>query len=184
MDNIVTGAIIGILSAFIASAGLSLIWGRIKYNQEIKFEEYGLVIPSIFLWVTYIILLFQPEWSGKVYSIAAVATHFWLMQPPNNSEEIQTPIDPISAKETATPTHKQKQKPKSSKPFIAQPKLAPKENTSTNHKVISNIVDLGTTVQCNHCREINKLSDRQVRQKKIFHPICKTCLKELPLDES
>ena len=38
-------------------------------------------------------------------------------------------------------------------------------------------------VRCPNCREMNFLSERQIRQKMIFHPICKICLKELPLED-
>lgn len=36
-------------------------------------------------------------------------------------------------------------------------------------------------VKCPLCRSINSLTERQIRKKKIFHPLCSVCSGKLPI---
>lgn len=82
----------------------------------------------------------------------------------------------VTTKPTSTDTTSQISTTKKSLPNSPKSQQVPK--AKQNDKSIK------LEVRCSNCREVNALSERQIRQKQIFHPICKICLKELPLDEN
>ena len=81
MDNVFTGSIVGALTGVLSAGGLQILLDRIKEGRHIEFPEYGLLVPAIFLWVCYVILLFQPEWSGKCFSIFGIGVTYWFHRP-------------------------------------------------------------------------------------------------------